>query len=281
MKLLLALCEGDHDVSFITRSARSFGGFAPFDKPLQDYPIPLGKGGASGPAVAQFLVKSVQRARPGEESIKEATKPPLPLPVAALHEAQTDTLLLLFESGGQLVENVPRVSRFLDDLFDVLSLPSTQISACATAFFVDADDLPASDAAQKIAGKFGPAWSAGALSPAVWVKGARGPLGAFVFSEPGGASGSLEDLVAPLVAQERGAYWSAAERFIDDNAKVDARVKKARRHRLKAVITAAGQFDYPGSPMDKMIRYDALPSPVFQTSAEAKRVAAFLRAAPW
>jgi hypothetical protein len=44
MRLLLAICEGDHDIAFVYRSARSLGGFAPFERPLGEYPVPLGAG---------------------------------------------------------------------------------------------------------------------------------------------------------------------------------------------------------------------------------------------
>jgi hypothetical protein len=76
-------------------------------------------------------------------------------------------------------------------------------------------------------------------------------------------------------------YWSAAEAFINDHAAPGARVRKTTRHRLKAVITASGQFERPGNPMSEMIRYRALPPAIFTTSPEAQKVALFLGAVPW
>jgi hypothetical protein len=34
VRLLLAVCEGDHDIAFVHRSAKSLGDFVPFERPL-------------------------------------------------------------------------------------------------------------------------------------------------------------------------------------------------------------------------------------------------------
>lgn len=280
MRLLFAICEGAHDVAFVRRSARILSGFVPFEKPLGEYPIPLGAG-SRGTSPAQFLVARVRRTRPEMETIGNAVKPLLPALEGALHHAASDTLLLLIRTHG--MDRNKEVATFLDEFFDTYDAVATpEITESATAFFVDADDAGRDARATSIAAFFGASWGIGKLSPATWVLGQkRGPLGAFVFCAPASTTGSLEDTLAPLMKVHNGVYWAAAEAFIDGHAASGARVHRAARYRLKAVITAAGQFERPGHPMSEMLQYNALPSSIFQTSPEAQRVADFLSTVPW
>ncbi len=279
MRLILAICEGDHDVAFVHRSARSLGGFVPFERPLGQYPVPLGGGFSGVQPAAQFLVARARRAHPELETITDAIRPRLPALAGALYHDASDTLLLFVRAHG--MDRVEVVT-FLDDLFDTFDAVATNdISECATVFFLDADDDDCEARATRIAASFGRSWGIVALSSATWVVGDRGPLGAFVFCAQGSTTGSLEDALAPLMKAQGAAYWAAAEAFIDNHAEPGARVRKAARYRLKAVITASGQFERPGNPMSEMIRYKALSSAIFMTSPEARRVAVFLAAVPW
>lgn len=279
MRLLVAVCEGDHDVAFVHRSARSLGSFVPFDRPLGEYPIPLGAGSTGSRPAAQFLVTRARRANPEFERIDDAIRPRLPALAGALYHDGSDTLLLLIRAHGM---NRVEVAPFLNDLFDTFdAVAGTEITECATAFFVDADDAGCEARAAEVAASFGDSWGVAELPPSTWVIGGRGPVGAFVFCAPESTTGSLEDALAPLMKAHSAAYWAAAEVFIDNHATPDAKVRKAARHRLKAVITACGQFERPGNPMSEMLRYKALPPAIFTTSPEALRVALFLGGVPW
>ncbi|HTN85033.1 MAG TPA: hypothetical protein VL242_15145 [Sorangium sp.] len=280
MKLVLAVCEGEHDVAFVHRSARILGGFAPFERSIGSYPVPLGAGLSGSPPAAQFLTRRLQRQGLETAALEMATRPQLPALTGALRDKTGDVLLLTLRSHG--FSHRQEVRTFLEDLFLTLdAVVSKEITSCATAFFVDADEDGCAARAEEVAASFGDLWGAATLIPGQWVTSPRGPLGVFVFCAPGATDGSLEDGLAPLMQSHLGSYWVAAEAFIDGHAAADAKVKRARRHRLKAVITAAGQFDRPGNPMSEMIRHDALPSAVFRTSPEAAKLVAFLEAVPW
>jgi len=51
--------------------------------------------------------------------------------------------------------------------------------------------------------------------------------------------------------------------------------------RLKATITATGQFNHPGDPMSVIIGRGGIPAGEFKRSAQAKALVDFLSAMPW
>ena len=56
----------------------------------------------------------------------------------------------------------------------------------------------------------------------------------------------------------------------------------ARRfERLKAIITSAGQFDHPGSPLSTMIARGGIPEAQFAASPMSRSLVDFLQGAPW
>ncbi len=77
--------------------------------------------------------------------------------------------------------------------------------------------------------------------------------------------------------------YADARRFIDGNRRAADAVSGSAAARLKAIITAAGQFDHPGAPMTDVVRdrNKGLPGAQFDASPLSRDLADFLAAAPW
>jgi hypothetical protein len=74
---------------------------------------------------------------------------------------------------------------------------------------------------------------------------------------------------------------AAAERFIDSHKTDGDRVSKRPADRLKAMMTAAGQFKVPGKPLSEVISHNGpLPSSAFGTDL-GQELVGFLLAVNW
>ena len=100
------------------------------------------------------------------------------------------------------------------------------------------------------------------------------PVGCFVFHKgPQDERGTLEDHLAPMVKQVFPERYAAAENFVDQNRRSDDVVFKDEAKRLKAVITASGQFKHPGAPMSEIIGRSGIPSGPYQDSNLSRELA--------
>ena len=88
------------------------------------------------------------------------------------------------------------------------------------------------------------------LEHSEWVTTNPVPVGCFVFHSAQDQTGTLEDHLAPMVESAWPGRYAAARHFIDDNREGADEVSSSDAARLKAIVTAAGQFDLPGAPND-------------------------------
>ena len=75
--------------------------------------------------------------------------------------------------------------------------------------------------------------------------------------------------------------FSAAKKFIEDNACKGDAVFDNETKCMKAIITAAGQFNNPGRPLSEIIGRNSLPKEQFENSQASRELAEFLTTAPW
>ena len=160
-----------------------------------------------------------------------------------------------------------------------LSTPSlNEFTSAAFLFCVDADNVGAAARASAVARAHGALLGVSSLSHATWSTGASYRVGIYVFAAPGQSEGALEDHLVPMVRAARPEEFAAAAQYLDGCATPRDKLRGKPTSRAKALITCAGQFEWPGHPMAKMIRYNALHRDVFLASAGAKEFADFVAA---
>ena len=114
-----------------------------------------------------------------------------------------------------------------------------------------------------------------------WTRTNSIPVGVYIFHKGAQETGTLEDHLEPMVKSEGPKRYANALRFIDDNRKPDDAASRNDATRLKAIITAAGQFSHPGRPLATMIAHNGLPNVQFEESAASQGLVEFLEATPW
>lgn len=122
------------------------------------------------------------------------------------------------------------------------------------------------------------------LAHRAWVATTTVPVGCFVFHRNAqDQTGTIEDHLAPMVESAWPERYAGAERFIDDHRDAADRVSGSEARRLKAIITAAGQFGHPGGPMTEIVgdREKGLPHAQFGESTLSAELAGFLAGVPW
>ena len=281
MKAVLVFCEGHHDVVFAQRSLGTHGGCEWVDRPVGELPSPFGR----GRAVAKGLVaRRFERQALEDLRLRDAAHPPLPCFDAVVESTATGTMFVLVRAHGQ--DQAEACLELLQDLQDTFvdHPPETfDVSEYAAAFLFDANG---EGVARTLAGfrerygeHFGDLSNVGHAN---WLAETEVPVGCFVFhrsaQEP---TGTLEDHLAPMVAQAWPARHGAAVRFIDDNRDGEDEVSRSEAKRLKAIITVAGQFKHPGDPMSSIIGRGSLPRARFEASPLSAELADFLTRAPW
>jgi len=267
VRLLTVVVEGDHDVVFVERTLRSRCGYAPYTARLEDYPRPLGGGATS--LLLSFVRRTAQQSLP----LSEAKMVPRPGVDVALQHTDGQTLALVFNTHG-----VERDLQFVRDLHELLSA-SPRLNAFRTAdflFLADADTVGAAGRAARLVEVVGGVVGVSSLAHRAWTQGTLGEVGLYVFAAPDRDAGALEDHLWPMVQQCRPEAFAAAQAYIDGCDPPESLLRGNATRRAKAIITSAGQFAFPGQPMAKMIRHDALSSELFRDAPVVVDFADFL-----
>lgn len=114
-----------------------------------------------------------------------------------------------------------------------------------------------------------------------WNQTSTVPVGLFVFHSGPGNTGTIEHDLAPMVQAAWPGRYAAAERFVADHSKSGDEVLKSDGRRLKALMTAVGQFDNPGRPLSTVLGRRGLPRAQYESSPASIALADFLTATPW
>lgn len=287
MKAVLVFCEGRHDIAFAQRSLGAHAGCKWVERPVRELPSPLGPGRT---AKKGLIARRYERHVLEDLTLRDAAHPPLPCFDSVVENPATDTMFVLVRTHGQAQANrVLDLLRMLNDTIFEEPAGSFDVSEYAAAFLFDAngEGVAATLATfrDRYSAHFG---DLAGLEHGAWVTTATVPVGCFVFHRSAqDQTGTLEDHLAPMVKSAWPQRFAGARHFIDGNRRdadaVSGSTAARLAARLKAIITAAGQFGHPGAPMTDVVgdRNKGLPSAQFEASRLSGELAGFLARAPW
>ena len=281
MKAVLVFCEGRHDVVFAQRSLGAHGDCDWVNTPIGDLPSPFGP----SPVARRGLV-ATRFARHALEdlTLRAAAHPPLPAFESVVENIATKTLFVMVRVHGQ--DQPAAVLTLLQELYEVIAeepAGTFDVSEYAAAFLFDANGEGVASTLAEFRNRYGTYFGNLAnLEHGQWLAGTIVPVGCFVFHRSArDQTGTLEDHLAPMVEQASPERYAGAQRFIDNTRDDGDRVSGNEAERLKAIITAAGQFNHPGDPMSIIIDRTGLPSARFNASPLSAELAGFLARTPW
>ena len=156
------------------------------------------------------------------------------------------------------------------------------IQEYAAAFLFDADKAGLVDTVATFEKRYG-AYFGGIADAAhgKWNQTTTVPVGLFVFHGGPSNTGTIEHDLAPMVQAAWPDRYAASECFVADHSKRGDKVLKSDSRRLKAVMTAAGQFDNPGLPLSTVLGRKGLSRAQYESSPVSIALADFLTATPW
>jgi hypothetical protein len=280
MKAVFVFCEGNHDVTFVVRSLGQLANASWVGDPIGKLPSPLGPvadpGNPGKPKLESLIAKRYSSR--SLEGLKLQTAAHAPLPAFEAVVQATDTIYVLVRCHGDGAAS--SATDLLNDITTLLNPAfGTDIKEIAAAFLFDADtslsqreSAFASEYAQLLQ-------SVPAPKHGGWVKGSH-RVGLYVFHDQVTQQGTLEELIAPLVATEWNARWQGADGYLSTHAQPTDPVKTKRAEWLKAQISATGQFLFPGDPMSVVLSKRGLPDSHF-IGAEPQSLVRFLQGVPW
>lgn len=285
MRAVFVFCEGSHDVTFVVRSLGQVANAAWVSDSIGKLPSPLGPvhdpSNPTKPKLESLIAKRYSNRNLDSLRLQAATHAPLPAFEAIVKT--NDTLYVLIRCHGD-----GAASAAIALLADVNALVNpaygTDVKEIAAAFVFDADSSLsqresafASEYAALLQGNSPP-------THGNWVHGAY-RVGLYVFHDQASKTGTLEELIAPLVAAEWGTRWQAADAYLNQNAQATDPVNTKKSEWLKAQINVTGQFIFPGDPMSVVIgRPKGAKSGLSDThfsGKESQSIVSFLRGAPW
>lgn len=279
MKSVFVFCEGRHDVVFAQRCLGALGGCSWIRSSIGDLPSPLG----ANSVIPQGLIASwYQHASIEKLGLQEAAHPPSPS-VRSIVNNEEKVFVLIGMNGKDRIEGVMRILQQLRVVFRRAETGKFDVSQYATAFLFDADDRGLEETLDwfrlRYEAHFGDMPD---LEHGKWITGNDVPVGCFVFHDDDAPTktGTLETHVAPMAKGAWPDRFRAAMKFVDDNAREGDSVHGDEAKRMKAIITSAGQFDNPGSPLSEIIGRNGLPGEQFERSPASRELAEFLTAAP-
>ena len=249
-----------------------------FDKPIRDLPSPLG----SVPQRSRKGLITMRIERDVDSlTLRGAAYPALPQFESAVLDETNETLFVLIRANGN--DQADAIVDLVRDLEASLEIGPVDISEFAVAFLFDANRVGL--AATLRVFRHGYEQHFGNLAMAEhanWVDVATCRVGVFVVhksrSDP---TGTIEDHLAPMVAATWPEHWVAACDFINGNRKAGDAVSRNNTARLKAIITAAAQFQHPGAPLSTVVARDGIPLTRFKECQLSEDLVHFLQAVPW
>lgn len=187
--------------------------------------------------------------------------------------------LLVSVGGKDKTQQALQLMKYVDatmesDEFDV--------KEHAVAFLFDADEDGLAATVAEFRCRYGAYVSGIAdVEHCQWRQAETSPVGLYVFHGGPAKTGTIEHDLAPMAQAAWPSRYTAAERFVANHSAAGDAVLRSDGRRLKAVMTAAGQFDHPGRPLSTVIGRNGLPKALFASSPACIALVDFLRATPW
>jgi hypothetical protein len=213
--------------------------------------------------------------------LSDATHAPTPVFDRVVALPADDTLYVIMRCGSDRAARP--VLELLEDIRAVMAVV-LDLDALALAFVLDADDAGVGAREDGFSRDYAACLAPEQASPihhAQWGQGRDGPVGLFVFHDPGTGTGTLEDVLDPLVRQQWPTKWEAADTYLRAHVEQGDRIGGLAAHK-KARMGITGQFKFPGGPMTELIRSrkHGLPRERF-TGPVSQALVDFLRGVRW
>ena len=282
MKAVLVFCEGRHDVVFAQRSLGAHANCDWIDDPIGKLPSPFGPGRTAGQGL---ISRRLERYALDDLTLQAAAHPSPPCFESLVRDAANDALFVLVRTpgkGGHAA--VLDLLRDLDlTITDEAAAGTFDVSDYAAAFLFDADQEGVAATLTAFRNHYRAHFGdLASVEHGKWVATNTVPVGFFVFHRSAqDQTGTLEDHLAPMVVSAWPARYAGARGFVDRYREANDKVSGRDAERLKAIITATGQFDHPGDPMSVIIGRTGLPRAQFTTSPLSQELADFLTGTPW
>jgi|LauGreDrversion4_2_1035121.scaffolds.fasta_scaffold518936_2 hypothetical protein len=282
MKAVFVFCEGNHDITFVARSLGQVASATWVADPIGQLPSPLGSvpdpQNPKKPKLKSLIATKYSSRVLDELKLQAAAHAAPPTFEAILKTSDTLYVLLRCHGDGaaeHAIELLGDVSALLHPAF------GTDLKDIAAAFIFDADAGLGQREANFAREYAALLQGSPALRHGQWVT-TPARIGLYVFHDPDQHKGTLEELLAPLVAQEWSARWQAAGSYLSAHVEADDPIANKLAERLKAQITVTGQFRTPGDPMTTLLsdRRWGLPGAYFSGPA-SQALVSFLQAVPW
>ena len=269
-------CEGKHDVVFVERSLGAHVGCDRIPLPIRQLPSPFG----ASDSVPLGLIAARLKRFAVEDIALYKDERPAPVFESVVETPEKNVMFVLVRAGGK--DKTEQVLQLMQHVDATMVSDNFRVTEHAVAFLFDADEegLVATVAAfeKRYGAYFGGIADAG---HGKWNQTSTVPVGLYVFHSGTGDTGTIEHDVAPMVQAAWPDRYAAAERFVADNSKSGDAALKNDGRRLKAVMTAAGQFDHPGLPLSTVLGRRGLPRAQYKRSPASMALADFLTATPW
>ena len=281
MKAVLVFCEGRHDIVFARRSLGAHGGCEWVGSSIGQLPSPFG-----GNRVAKRgLIATRRDKEPIEDlTLQAATHAPLPCFESVVQNTETDTIFFMVRAHGK-DQSAPILDLLCDLDLTVGQEPAGtfDVSEYAAAFLFDANGegmtSTLADFRTRYSSYFGDLSN---IENGGWLTETSIPVGCFVFHKSAqDPTGTVENHLAPMTKCAWPNRYAVAERFIENSRDANDKVSSKEAERLKAIITATGQFDHPGDPMSVIIDRNGIPHAQFEQSLVSAEIARFLTQTPW
>ncbi|MDH2208564.1 hypothetical protein N5J53_16265 [Empedobacter sp. GD03644] len=235
-RIISILCEGPHDVAFITKILKS-SGFTNNEKlKLSEYPEPINN----------LLINEATNTKVEDLNIQEVRQSLLP---SSTLQKGDDIYLFLFSLGGDS-KSVARID-YLRKLSALIPTEEGEIDPfpeieLGLIYFFDADNEGISSRIQKINEEIKKVIQDIDLKKDDQIKSfKRFKIGCYIFAEADTNLGNLENIVLPIMRHQNETIFDDAEKFLDQHYMKER--CKSKFDKSKSIIGLCGQLQKSGS----------------------------------
>lgn len=239
INIITVLCEGPHDVAFISKILKANGYNSNDRKKIEDYPIPYN----------MLLENEAKKSNIQSLNIQELRSTLLPSSTLEKGNCQ----LFLYALGGdsrkdKRQELLKQIDSFIpknDDEYPILPAESK----LTLLYFFDADDKGVKTRFGSIAKEIKEIIKdfddVSNFDKPIKLFNNKLTIGAFIFKKKGKNSGKLEDILLPLMKKDNDTIFKDAELFIDKSFD-SKRITGNNFNKEKAIIGTVGQLQKSG-----------------------------------
>jgi hypothetical protein len=234
--IILALCEGPHDVAFLHKILKTSNFKTAQDIKLGEYPTPMN----------QFIVEEVKKSNVNDLNIQTVRSTLLPGSVLK----KDDNFIFLYALGGDSKKTVrqsilSKIVSFLPKEGKIEILPKDTI--LNLLYFFDADDKGTENRHIEVQNEIKEIINDIEFQGDDLLATYREMLlGCYIFSNSESKNGKLEDLLIPVMSESNEAIFKSAKQYFETHYE-EVRGKKRGADLKKAIIGISGQLQKSGS----------------------------------